>query len=491
MEMLWLEEIKLLSKNGKFEKVFRVFVCLFVVFELLPFFRAACFATFRADDFAFTQGVGFSFKEIFEYSKSQAYLYWHTWLGAYVAIFLQHLVNPMNWYSYRLLHVILVLLIAGGTVGLYFCIRSAVNHYNIKTSPEYAFALVLLPLLSYREYYDIYVWYIGAMAYLLPLVWAELMIGFLLKWADTKKAVYYICFVLFSFLLGGSALQPVGFSMWCLLIVVIYDTLSFGKLDKGFAAAFGIALIFALLNAAAPGNYSRQETITGNSTIFSALGYSFKAVFQETVWLHSNATFFAIELFALILGANTEKHLSKMKTICLTLGLLMLPVITVFPVMLGNGAVSNDIENRCLFLLDSALVVCFTGTFFVIGIIAGAKQKAHGRDIGQMWLPLCPVLVAAFIVPSVLDGTSRNISAEVLDNLIDGEIQQTAYIQRNIYDTVKDSDDREVIIISMPRRYIGNTVMQLTEGKDHWINYSIAHYYGKDSIIYEPKNGSE
>jgi hypothetical protein len=278
--------------------------------------------------------------------------------------------------------------------------------------------------------------------------------------------------------------------MWYLLIFVIYDFIKNGKADRGLALAFVIALALAVLNAFAPGNFARKGT--GELKALSAVLYSFKAVAQETVWLHSNATFPIFELIAFVFGANDIIGHKKSLIGIELIGLILFPVITVFPVILGYGAESNDLYNRCLFPLDCALTVSCIGLFYLLGGYIGKRYAPLNNSFPKAWKALCPVLVIMILIPSLIKGPARSVWATVADHLYDGKIPTNSYICREIYDSIKDSKEETVIITEpVPERKIGSTDTVLSEDPNEWINMAVANYFNKEKVIYIPDFNKE
>ena len=478
------------TETSKFDKYFTVFIWTVIVVICIPFLRAACFAGFTADDFSFAVPFGSEKADLFQRALYSTISYWKTWQGAYASTFLLYLINPLNWYSYRLLKIILIGLFVLAVSGLYLCLKELKNYYSLNIKPVYLFYLILIPILSYREYYEIYLWFVGATAYLLPVVGMEFSIIFILKWKRKRKAICYILAVISMIFMNGCVLEVTGMGMWCLLIFVIYDFIKNGKADRGLVIAFVTALALAVLNAFAPGNFARKGT--GELKALSAVLYSFKAVAQETVWLHSNATILIFELIALIFGANDIIGHKKSLIAIELIGLILFPVITVFPVILGYGAESNDLYNRCLFPLDCALTVSCIGLFYILGNCIGEKCASTNNSSPKAWKILCPVLVIMILIPSLIKGPARSVWATVADHLYDGKIPTNSYICREIYDSIKDSKEETVIITEpVPERKIGSTDTVLSEDPNEWINMAVANYFNKEKVIYIPDFNKE
>lgn len=469
-------------------KYFKIVSWTVVITAVLPLLRAASLAVFKADDFNYSVPFFTRTQSLPVYAFNITRHYWRTMNGAYVCNYLTYMFDPLNWYSYRLLRLILLGLILLSVIGLYLCLRKFTEHFSVGISPVYSFALMLLPLIFYREYHEVYLWFCGAMGYLLPTIGAEYGIFFLLKWDHKKKWGYFLLAILSLVFMSGCNLEITGFGMWLLLVIIVLDYIYNGRLNKGFAAAFFIALGFALMNVAAPGYYKRAGAVNGESlNLLGAALYSLKACWLELVWLHSNASFPLFEILAFILGATMGPGEKKKGVLSVfSFGLIMLPVITVYPVILGYGYKDNDIENRCLFMFDAALIICCIGLCLLAGYMNCNKLMAEKEKNCTALKILCPLLVLAILVPSVLDGNAQCMPAKIAENLIEDKVMTTSYLQKRLYEEIRDSDSDDVVIESLPKRYEGNTLIEIDEDKGHFINVALSEYFGKKSVVYNP-----
>ena len=98
------------ARSGK-EKTFKLFVMAVCVAAVLPLLRAASLAVFKADDFNFSVPFFTRSQSLPIYAFNITRHYWRTMNGAYVCNYLTYMFDPLNWYSYRLLRLILLGLI--------------------------------------------------------------------------------------------------------------------------------------------------------------------------------------------------------------------------------------------------------------------------------------------------------------------------------------------------------------------------------------------
>ena len=458
------------------------------VAAVLPLLRAASLAVFRTDDFNFSIPYFTKTESLPVYAFKITVNYWKTLNGAYACNYLTYMFDPLNWYSYRLLRLILLGLIFLSVMGLYLCLRKINEHFSVGISPVYSFALMLLPLIFYREYHEVYLWFCGAMGYLLPTIGTEFGIFLLLKWSEKKKWGYFLLAIFAFMFMSGCVLEITGFGMWLLLVIIVLDRVYSGKLNKGFVLAFFVALMFALLNVAAPGYYNRAAAYNKDGlNVFGAFINSLKASGQELVWLHSNASFPLFEILAFILGAAGVRAEKKKGFFpLLSAGLIILPVITVYPVMLGYGYKDNDIVNRCLFMFDAALIICCLGLCFVAGCLNRHRFKAGSAENQKGLRLICLMLAVAILLPSALDGPAQCMPAKIAENLFEGKVMATSYYQKKVYEEIRDSEEENVVIDFLPDRYEGNTMIKIDEDINSHRNIALSLYFGKSSVVYIP-----
>ena len=474
----------MLTGNKKAEKTLMVCLWAWIVLATIPFLRAASLATFNTDDFGianrFISGNGSPIKVAIE-RMIEGY---RTWQGTYAATFLVNLTNPVNWYSYRLLRLELIALICMSVAGLYLCIKTILKHWKSDIPPVYIVALILLQVFWYREYYEIYTWYVGAMLYLLPMIALEFGIVFLLNGIDSKKNGFFPCALLCFALMCGCNIEVTGFCMTILLVVSVLDWISSGKLKKSMGAAFLFALACAFINALAPGNFVRRGSLGNSLHVVRGAYLSFKLFFEDSLWMHSHGTFLICEFLAFLTGIKLTRGIGKKAAVALVIGLLALPVITIFPFVIGYGfsdySIENGCPNRALFPLEVAVILCFIGLSVVVGCEMKTLKKFDPKVL------ICPFLFIVLLV-SFINKSPKSISSEIVKNLRNGTIMENTYYYRKMYDGIKDSEEPDVIVPFLPKHVIGSTTVELAEVPgDYWINEEIAMYFGKRSVLYNP-----
>ena len=475
----------MISKKDIYENIFRVLVWIILIVSCLPFLRAASLSTFKADDFS--TGISYfkSDKNLLQFAASSAVNSWKNWQGTYAGTFWGKMFSPMYKYSYRQLRITMLTVVTLAIVGLFLAIHALFKHFFIKRKFSiYATALILLPLLIYREYHEIYLWYSGATTHLFPIIAGEFALVLLINWGGllkSKKTIYGVLSIPFVFTMVGCSMEETGFWMWFLLMFVAIDWLYNGRINKGFICLYILALAGALLNALAPGNYIRQNAsveYVERYSLFTFAAASCKVTFQESLLLHSHSSFLIFEALAVILGIKVEKEINISILLVAVLGALILPAVTIFPVMFGLNQVEHGFSNRCYFIFDVAIIICFISLAFIAGVLIKQSEK-------PVYYVLTPLLIAAIILSSFRN-ESRSVIARLIENFSDNSIYSVAAAQKDAYNSIKYSNEEDVVLSYLPEDNIGNTRVDIKEDADYFVNKEIASYFGKESVVYMP-----
>ena len=474
-----------MEKVLKKEILFKGFIWAAIFAAILPLLRASSLAVFRADDFSFAISKTAEKTNVLRYALNSTLEYWESLNGAYVCNFFTYLIDPLNWYNYRLLRIILMLLLLLTIIGLICLVKALVKYFSLDVDITYLVALIAIPLVFYKDYNELYMWFAGAMGYLLPVIGFEFGMSLLLYSRMKKQCnIYiYISALIFMVFMVGCNLEITGFAMWFFLIIILTDGSKEVKLDKWFAFAFVFAFIFSLLNVLAPGYYNRHAQIgSGKLNYLRALSRSVKVCLEESLWLHSNPTFFLFELFAFLLGYKKKSLEPAKKEILIpVIGVVFLPIVTAFPVVLGYSIHNmSEIPNRCQFMLDASLVICFISCSAVLGCLLKRISKFKPYKL------LVPFLIIVIISAS-LNNTGKSIPVQIIENLTNNSIYENSSRGRELYDSLYYSDEKDATVKMIPKFVVGGTYIDISEDPSYWINQDMSKYFGKNSITYVPE----
>lgn len=458
---------------------------LAVAAVMLPLLWAQRYALFNADDFSLvaTQDRTGELSHLVRSLRSAA-VSWRIWQGTYSSTFFMLLLSPMYAYSYGLLRAMLMAaLIAAAAAGLIFSLLLCGYLGIARKYGALLWALVSLSLMGFREYGEIYLWFTGAMIYLLPLIFMMAAMSLLLLGRRSGKGLWYALAGVSAFLMSGGVLAFVGFGMLLLLLLCLFEWQRTGKLHRGFCAVFMVGLAGALLNALAPGNFARAD-FSGSfgSGLLSAAAASFRGVGQEAAWL-CGTPFPLTLVLALVLGASTGKKLRPAQAWLGVAGLLLLPVISLFPILLGYGLPGiTNLSSRTLFPLDLAMILGGVGVAAIGGCALGSRLGLCGGR-----LPASAAATLALALCLCAFGVWDFVPADITRNLLAGRVQQYSVEWRVVYDYLDQCGNEDVVINrAMPEHCGGCALTKIDAYPDSWGNAGIAGFFGLKSVCMNP-----
>jgi len=468
----------------KWNIILRGLILLLLTGICIPSFLAVSEAVFRTDDFAnyngvLTQTKGISYLEKCFYETMKLY---KTWQGTYVSCFLLEVCNPLRIYSYDMLRAILGIILFMAIAGLFFGIKEAVDYFNVgKNNILYIMALIIFPFMAYREYQEVYLWYTGAMVYLLPMVFFLWGIVFVLRGRTKGKKSYYVLASFCVFLMTGGVLEVVGVGVFALLWFTVVDYFKSKKINRSFAGIFVIALTGASVNAFAPGNFVRHSIFDEKKiSVLRCLFFSVKAALEEMEILLRTTTFFVFVILAFILGVNINKKITNKLFVVLLSGLLIMPIVTAFPVVMGYSSPGIvRFGNRCRFVIDAVIY----GSVVASAILTGnyMRYRLPNRRIVYF-------ISGVAIAISVIRGggwIASNYPKEIVRGYKEGVIQNYSETWINIYDEIRYHDEANVVIIGKkPESCPGCSHIDLSEEPEDWHNACVAAYFGKESVCF-------
>lgn len=467
--------------------VVRIVIWIVVTAICIPYLGAARYAVFKADDFAdynwcmVEQGSSWFIKGL-----NACISTYMGWQGTWSTNFFRIVCNPLQFFSYRLLRVILIGTVLVSLLSIILMSRTLLEYFRIeKKNVIYFIALFLIPLLSYRDYKEIYLWYNGATIYLLPVFFFAMGFFFLLSGEMNKNRVFYVFSAVFMVLMTGGVLEFVGFGMLALLLFIIVDFLRTGRINGMFLMVFIVSLCGALANALAPGNFARKQADGGELEIINSIFMAIEVSFEEAEWLFRDTTFFIFVLAAFLAGCCLKREIRGRETAIGSLGLILMPCVTIFPVCLGYGETSADtLPGRCLFLLDVAIIVSSIG----IAMLAG--NKLFTKNVLPDMKNMCFIVGMGILLVAISQGerVSDYAPVTIAANLRDGTIHDYASGWRAVFEEIRDSEEKNVVIEGGPEETAGCLAPGLRDDPEWWVNKNVAKFFGKESVCIVRKN---
>ena len=405
-------------------------------------------------------------------------------------MFLQAFLSPINNYGMGQLRIVMMvnaLLFFAALFGVVwvftgFALRGE-KAVHIRLT---VFSIILFSVLDADVFTEIFFWYSGAVSYSIPFSAALLAIlCFLLSnndsYSDKKRTALAVMAAVLGFLASGGSLAVSGTGCYALVLLTVGLYLVTRKISVRNIMITAAAIVGALVNTIAPGNFSRHTYNSGGDShawrLLQSVKWAVKTVWGETGRL-TKETMFGVMLLAMILiGIRLSKKLGNTLPSYGMISVLALAAgyVTAFPVALGYGG--PEFPNRCYFILDIVLVLSLLNFALFIGVCldrwAGLCENRSALAV------LYVVLFAAVLLaPETLSDSALIAVAESEHN---GSYAD--YYKRciEIYDYLEQCTEDDVVV-DVPA-YIENfECFYLDEDPEGWVNVGMAEYYHKNSV---------
>ena len=453
---------------------------------ILPTIITSCYTVLAGDDFSHANGVGYASKNFIEYvgaSFAYAKEMYLTWQGTYFSMFMQALLSPLNNYGLPQLRVVMLLnsILFFSAVLFFSYSLNKIYEMKIGEGTALTYATWIYLITAYKPYQEIFFWFSGATSYSMPFSFGLYGLGAGILYQKDKKRVYLVGAIILGILAVGGSLTVAGTCCYLCLLLFGYSWLEKKRLDKGTTFIFCSWVIGALFNAAAPGNFIRQQK--GSETgchPFNALFMACEEYVERIFWFVKNSNFISILLLVLVVGiiVGRYKKVSKNYIIISVLAIL-LPIVTAFPVTLGYA--DGYYPDRCIFVADLAVILVFTNVVFIVGnyISNSLKKTEKIRNL------VVGILVVFFICVGADDyRVSDSSNLHILKCLQNG-IYQNYYVScKEFYASLenREGEDVEVKWSELPGEVPTLYNFYLTQNPKGWENRAVSKYYNLSSI---------
>ena len=443
-----------------------------------PFVIAARYALFHGDDFSSTRATFAAPAEhLLRAVAEKSWLAYTTWQGTWFSNFIGPLFNPLNWYSFSLLRIQLMVCLVLSLATAFFLCRELCFWLEKKHLAGILLAMLLIPIAFSRDFYEVYLWYVGASAYQVPILFQMLGLALLLREIRVRSKTGVVLACVCLLLSGGGVLLIGGLGACLTLLLFLTAWLETGRADRRLAAGFLAVLAGDLINVLAPGNYVKAP---GELAIFKTVGDALRIAAWDLGFQMSHLIFPAAVLLALLLGLRYGKRLKPASFALAAAGLLLTPAVTAFPYLLGyNVAAPEEIATRAWFVIDIALVFCFLTLAVLVG---GQLRHAFGKGTARALQTVSAVGAAALLL-LYLPHAGESVPAQVAENLRNGKIQTYAAEWHEIFDMLSQRPGENVVIEWQPEPCVGVHRVAVGAAPEHPMNYNMARYFGNASIV--------
>lgn len=435
----------------------------------------ASYSVLAKDDYVHAVGVGVFNTSFFKYLKASINYMIHmynNWQGTYFSMFIQALLSPVNNIGMPLLKIVMVLNVLLLYLSLAFLITSLFKNEQllIRTS---VFTLVIIQVICYTYYSEIYYWYSGAVSYSIPLAFTLTGIALLINYYRESKTSYLILSTLCGFVSGGGSLTVAGLGCYSVLVILIYSYLN-KKKDKKLLIVFILWVIFALVNTLAPGNYIRHSVFDSSGLQYiDAIKYDIKTVWFRFKVLVKQSPIILYCLLFIFLGYKSTNKTNPNKLIVSIIYSLVSFVVT-FPLVLAVSNYAFDC-SRTNFIIDFGIIISFGLLCFNLG--------SYCKDFINKYIKIYKILlVLAFIGCLFIRPTNIIYLTSQLFN----DSYSNYYSEyMELLDYFKESKGKDIVLKEndVPKKLEGFYNFELySDPSDSGYNEAVANYFGINSL---------
>ncbi|WP_330599090.1 DUF6056 family protein [Pseudobutyrivibrio sp.] len=289
-----------------------------------------------------------------------------------------------------------------------------------------------------------------------------------------------------GYFFGGGSLTVSGIGAYFAVLVCIYMFMIKRKVNISNLIVTVLWISGAAFNAVAPGNFIRHaDTDQTGVHPLEAFGDAFDMANIRWQFFFQNTNFVFLMLIVTLIGFYiaiktdfNNKDEFRARCIVTILGLFT-PVVTSFPLALGYS--SDMIPNRCEFVIDFSIIISAVTISFMAGVLIAKYISSEQRNIIVIFMIM--LMAMAFM----LDGYGyQNIKInEIAEQLSDGEYKNHYFECKGFVLGLENYDKNADIRISrnmFPAEIDNTQNFYLSTDPEHWLNRSLAEYYGFNSI---------
>lgn len=458
-------------------------ICLAVV--ILPVLIACAYALPASDDFTVSIDLtgGDSLLLLMLKRAKECYFGWQ---GAYFGTFLGS-VPYYHLFGITGLRTALAIIATLFFIAFIVLVKEGCYWFGVRGKNK-AISMVLLStimlMLLIRGDYEseIFYWLSGTWVYTIPLAFSMLCVACYIAYEKKHSCVILVAGCIFA--LMGAGGQPNVCALLCALLLFLISYDFFITKAKSKNSIMGLfALAGSIINTIAPGNYARYDTMDDSGLhLFRAAFYSAARFlmllyneFQSGLLLIVLGIAFIV-VYLLCKNSTREFKYPGLVTIYAVFGIL----ITDFPVCLGYSSAPAYWPPRVAFTERLAMILFFTFCAAYWGAYCAKKKLLSFKR--EHYFMLALMLLLAF---STVDITNLG-SLRMLVHIGIGDFAAISEAEMNVLEQIKEAGAGDVTVYydttELDNRWSNLKRVELTIDPTHWINESVAQYYGLDSV---------
>ena len=481
--------VKRWLKDNKFDILLSVVLLLIV----LPILFACKYAGPSRDDFVNSVGwMSYNNGGHFKYLFAAAWYDYRTFQGTYFGSFINYFPVYYVWgyVGLRVWFVLNAILFFGSFLVF---LSELFNWMGVKHGRRTATLLIAIVALFYGICLidccdDIFYWYTGACMYTVPLSLSFLSISCYFKYEMKEKSKYIFWGSAMAFMGSGAILVVPAFLCGFLFLAIIYNKVSLKTMKK--SAWIGLAaLVGALINTVAPGNFVRAtDDMNGFITLINLIR-RVSGIYSQDL---GNGSLLLLILVSFVVGLkylenSTFKfsHPGLIAIICI-LG----PAVVDIPITLSGSNVytKGSLVNRYIFVEHMCIAICFT---FASLYFAGWINQNHKWEYKRTPIIIAFLVCAIHLSPLIdaenfIELTPFHMVQHMIIN--DNDFKKFSLRQEDILKQIEESNEEDVVVYSYRKQggeWCNLSLIGLTDDEnDLWysVNRYLAKYYGKNTV---------
>lgn len=475
--------MKNILSDRKLNIAINVITVVLFVMAVIPFFVTTKYALFMTDDFPIANATISRYNgSYFLTGIKNAANYWRVYNGTWVSFVVAYWLHPAVHGGQKALVIALRIMLSLMLVSsVYFCYSISCFFELKKEKTLRILMLLVFPLLLFKEYFELYMWWLTSCTYMMPFFFLLFGFGTLLFAVKSGKIWQYVLAGVLLFLMSGGTLTVVGLGCYLVLLLVMGWSFYQKKMCVPGTIVFMTTFIGACITAFAPGNFTRYEgQDVGKISVFTSFVNGLRILKVEGKWLLFDTAFVAFVILAFLWGNRIKKSVSLLNVLIGTAACIMMPVVTIFPVVMGYGTSSyKDISNRGFAIVDSAIMLAGTLVAVMWGVYLKDRLNNSVRKIVMMVFSIAALASILFCGQKL----SELVPVQIATNISNGYNQKYFDVWTEIYSICEHTSESNLVIeMEVPKRAAGCSWCKLKEDSTDWKNEHVAKYYGLDSI---------
>lgn len=377
---------------------------------------------------------------------------------------------------------------------LYLLCKGLMDYFGIEFEADFVVCAIVILFFSLYPHAEMLYHEVSIIPYSFAMALAMYGGWFALAASKTKKARYLVLNIIFSFVLTGCNAEVAIYNCFFLFAFTLLELLRNKKLNGRAVASLLSAVVFTLINVAAPGNQVRRAyNLNGEKpdligSVISCFIGSCHQVFLEVMNVILNPRALCFFLLLIVAGLTLGKK-AKLKwyTVPFLLICMFMPVLMILPTILGYGAI-DMIPQRCLsierlvILMELGIGALYLGCLLKPLLFKAEDTQSKKRLV----LKVCAVLLALAIL-SPIGYSEFNIRNNWLTltatNLFNGDIPGRHRLMLDIYNTFEESPEgSDVVIEKWPENTEYYYCNDIRSNPDDWHNVAVRKYYNLNSV---------